>query len=90
MSRPFSKDEGQMANKYRKQMFRIPNPQGNASCNHADSNLTPVRRAIIKNKKTNAAEDMGKWGFCSLLVGVETNAATVEISMKFLFKKLKN
>lgn len=51
MSRPFLKDEVQMANKYRKRMFGILNPQGHASRNRTDPDPTPVRMAVIKSRK---------------------------------------
>ena len=43
--------------------------------------LTPVRMATIN--KTSAGEDMEKGEPCTLLVGMQTCAATVENSMEF-------
>ena len=49
--------------------------------------LTPVRMATIN--KTSAGEDMEKGEPCTLLVGMQTCAATVGSSMK-IPQKIKN
>ena len=64
-------------------MLNITNNQRNAHQNHNEVTLTLVRMAIIKYLQTiNAEEGVEKKNPPTLLIGVHTDTATTENSMK--------
>jgi hypothetical protein len=67
-------------------MLTIAGHKGNASQNHTEIHLTPVRMAIIKTPvTTRVGEDMGNPH--TLLVGMQASTTTLENNI-WLLKKL--
>jgi hypothetical protein len=69
--------------KVHEKMLTISNHKGNANQNHTKIHLTPVRIVIIKNNQQYVLARMwGKRNSCTLLVGMQAAAITLEKNLE--------